>query len=167
MALREAILTEYDHEVGTTRRVLERMTDGALAFRPHPRSMSMGGLATHLANLPNWADPILNGTRLDLADAPARQTERTSRADILRAFDEAAALARRALDKTDAELVAPWTLARNGQEVFVVPRLAAFRTFVLNHLIHHRGQLSVYLRLNDIPVPPIYGATADEGQGAL
>jgi uncharacterized damage-inducible protein DinB len=167
MALREAILTEYDHEVGTTRRLLERMRDDRLAFKPHPRSMSMGGLATHLSNLPGWADAILNGTRFDLADAPPALAERTSRAEILQAFDEATIRARAWLDKTDAELTAPWTLARNGHDVFVVPRLAAFRTFVLNHLIHHRGQLSVYLRLNDIAVPPIYGATADEGQGAL
>jgi uncharacterized damage-inducible protein DinB len=167
MALRDALLTEYDHEVGTTRRLLARMTDDRLAFRPHARSMTMGGLATHLANLPNWTDAILNATRFDLAQAPPNQAERTSCAEILEAFDRATAAARRSLDKTDAELVAPWTLARNGQELFVVPRLAAFRTYVLNHLIHHRGQLSVYLRMNEIPVPPIYGATADEGLGAL
>jgi uncharacterized damage-inducible protein DinB len=167
MTFRDALLTEFDHEVGATRRVLERLPDDRLAWKPHARSWSMGGLATHLGNLPRWADAILNGTSFDLADAPPRLAERTSRADILAAFDEAAASARTWLDKTDAELAAPWKLTRNGQEVFVVPRLAAFRSFVLNHLIHHRGQLTVYLRLNDVPVPAIYGASADEGQGAL
>ncbi len=167
MALKDAILSEYDHEIGTTRRLLARIPDDRLSWKPHARSMSMGGLCTHLSNLPRWADPILNQTSFDLAGAGPHAAERTSQAEILAAFDEATATARRWLDRTDAELVAPWTLRRNGQEVFVVPRLAAFRTFVLNHLIHHRGQLSVYLRLNDIPVPAMYGASADEGQGAL
>jgi uncharacterized damage-inducible protein DinB len=167
MALRDAILTEYDHEIATTRRLLERMPDDALAWKPHSRSMSMGGLATHLSNLPTWADAILNSVRFDLADTPPNRQALTSRAEILEAFDRSTHDARTWLAKTDGELEAPWTLARNGRVIFVVPRIAAFRTFVLNHLIHHRGQLSVYLRLNDVPVPPIYGATADEGQGAL
>jgi uncharacterized damage-inducible protein DinB len=92
-----------------------------------------------------------------------RSAEKTSRAEILAAFDENTARARGWMDKTDAEYVARWALRRGGHEMFSMPRIAAFRSFVMSHLIHHRGQLSVYLRLNDVPVPPIYGPTADEG----
>ena len=88
--------------------------------------------------------------------------EKKSRAELLEHFDGKVRLARAALDKTDAELIAPWTLQRSGQEMFTLPRIAAFRTFVLYHSVHHRGQLSVYLRLNNIPVPSIYGPSADE-----
>jgi uncharacterized damage-inducible protein DinB len=116
----------------------------------------------HLAHLPHWADFILNHTAIDLADHPPITDEKKSRAELLDYFDGQVRLARAALNKTDAELVAPWTLRRSGQEMFTLPRIAAFRTFVLYHSAHHRGQLSVYLRLNDIPVPSIYGPTADE-----
>jgi uncharacterized damage-inducible protein DinB len=163
MAIKDGLLAEFDHEIGTTRRLLERVPDDKLAWKPHPKSMSLGGLATHLSNLPNWGGTILTGTSFDLADAPPNLEEKTSRADILAAFDAASRQARATLDKTDAELVSPWTLKRAGQQVFTLPRVAAFRTFVLYHVVHHRGQLSVYLRLNDIPVPAIYGPSADEG----
>ena len=160
--MRDALLAEFDHEIGTTRKLLERLPDDRLAWKPHEKSMSFGGLATHLSNLPNWGAMILNEAGFDLADAPPNQEEKTSRADILAAFDAAAAHARGAISKTDAELLAPWSLKRGGQQLFTMPRATAFRTFVLYHLVHHRGQLSVYLRLNDIPVPAIYGPTADE-----
>ena len=162
MPLKDGLLVEFDHEIGTTRKLLERLPDDKLAWKPHDKSMSLGGLATHLSNLPNWGATILNGAGFDLADAPPNLDEKTSRADILAAFDAAAALARGSIAKTDAELVAPWSLKRGGQQVFTMPRATAFRTFMLYHLVHHRGQLSVYLRLNDIPVPSIYGPTADE-----
>lgn len=124
--------------------------------------MTLGGLATHLANLPIWGDIILNQTSFDLADAPPQLNEKVSRAEVLADFDQKVRATRAWLDRTDAELVAPWTLKRGGQQMFTMPRVAAFRSFVLSHSIHHRGQLSVYLRLNDVPVPAIYGPTADE-----
>src|SRR5207253_265909 len=99
---------------------------------------------------------ILNDLSFDLADAPPPLEPKTSRAEILAAFDAAARQTRTWLEKTDAELMAPWSLRRGGHEVFTLPRVAAFRTFVLYHVVHHRGQLSVYLRLNDVPVPAIY-----------
>jgi uncharacterized damage-inducible protein DinB len=162
MSIKDGLLADFDHEMGTTRKLLERLPEDKLAWKPHLKSMSIGGLATHLGNIPLWAGTILNEASFDLATAPPNPPERTSRADILAAFDQARAQTRGWMDKTDAEYVAPWTLMRGGQEVFTVPRVAAFRSFVLHHTIHHRGQLSVYLRLNDVPVPAIYGPSADE-----
>jgi uncharacterized damage-inducible protein DinB len=163
MAIKDGLLADFDHEMGTTRRLLERLPDDRLSWKPHPKSMTLGGLATHLSNLPHWAETILNEPFFDLASAPPSLQEKASRAEILASFDATRAQARAWLDKSDAEYAATWTLKRGGQEVFTVPRIAAFRSFVLHHIIHHRGQLSVYLRLNDIPVPAIYGPSADEG----
>jgi len=162
MSIRDGLLADYDHEMGTTRRLLERLPDDRLSWKPHPRSMTLGGLATHLSTIPHWAGTILNDASFDLAAAPPNAAEKASRADILAGFDELRRQTRAWMDKTDAEYQALWTLKRGGQQVFSVPRVAAFRSFVLHHMIHHRGQLSLYLRLNDVPVPAIYGPSADE-----
>ena len=161
--LKEALVAEYDHEMGTTRKLLERLPEAQLSWKPHDRSMSLGGLATHLGRIPQWAGTILNDPFFDLAEAPADGAEYTSRVAILSAFDETRARTRAWMDKTDGEYNSLWTLKRAGQQVFSLPRVSAFRSFVLHHIIHHRGQLSVYLRLNDVPVPAIYGPSADEG----
>jgi uncharacterized damage-inducible protein DinB len=163
MGIKDGLLAEYDHEMATTRKLLARLPDDRLPWRPHAKSMSLGGLATHLANLPNWTDIILNRSFFDMATLPPPLAEKTATADILAWFDLAVARARPLLEKTDAELTGRWTLKRGEQEILSIPRVAAFRSWVLSHAIHHRGQLSVYLRLNDIPLPPIYGPTADEG----
>jgi len=161
--MKDGLLAEFDHEIGTTRRLLERLPDDKLAWKPHEKSMSLAGLGTHIGNLPRWGAAILNEASFDLTTAPPNLEERRSRDEILTAFDASARQTRGWLDRTDAELAAPWSLKRGGQEVFTMPRVTAFRTFVLYHLVHHRGQLSVYLRLNDVPVPAIYGPSADEG----
>jgi len=163
MAMKDGLLAEFDHEMGVTRRLLDRLPDDKMATRPHDRSMSLGGLATHIANLPNWTAIIMNQAGFDMAEAPPKRDELTSRAAVLADFDTSVRAARALLDKTDAELVAPWTLKRSGQQIFTMPRMGVFRSFVMSHTIHHRGQLSVYLRLNNIPVPAIYGPSADEG----
>ena len=163
MALKDTLLMEFDHEMGTTRRLLDRIPDEQLGWKPHEKSMSLGGLATHLSNLPNWGTTILNDPSYDLAAAPPNLSAGSSRAEILSSFDSAVAQTRTALDKTDDVLAATWTLKRGDQEMFSMPRAAAFRSFVLCHIVHHRGQLSVYLRMNNVPVPAIYGPTADEG----
>jgi uncharacterized damage-inducible protein DinB len=161
--MKDTLLAEFDHEMGTTRRLLERVPDVQLNWKPHEKSMTLGGLATHLSNLPNWGTTILNDASYDLAAGPPNLTEAGSRADVLANFDAAVSRTRVALDRTDAELGAQWNLTRGDQEMFSLPRAAAFRTFVLYHIVHHRGQLSVYLRLNNVPVPSIYGPSADEG----
>jgi uncharacterized damage-inducible protein DinB len=163
MTLKDTLLVEYDHEVGTTRKLLERLPDEQLGWRPHDKSMSLGELATHLTNIPMWAESILNEGGFDLSGAPPPRDARVSRADVLDAFDAATKQTRGWMDKTDAEYQAPWTLKRDGQVMFTTPRIVAFRSWILNHLIHHRGQLSVYLRLTNVPVPSIYGPSADEG----
>ena len=163
MVVKDALLAEYDHEMGTTRRLLERVPDDKLAWKPHEKSRALGELACHLGNIPTWAGTILNESSFDLAERRPDQEPKTSRADILALFDDSTKNARALMDKSDAEYMAPWSLKRGGQDWFSMPRIAAFRSFVINHTIHHRGQLSVYLRLNQIPVPPIYGPTADEG----
>jgi uncharacterized damage-inducible protein DinB len=163
VALKDAILAEYDHEMAATRKVLERIPDDKLTWRPHDKSRTLGALGLHVANLPNWGELILDRFSVDLSEAPPINKEPESRSSILSAFDASRARTRKLLDKTDAELAAIWSLKREGQEVFSLPRSAAFRTFVLSHIVHHRGQLSVYLRLNDISVPALYGPSADEG----
>lgn len=163
MALKDAILAEYDHEMASTRKVLERIPDAKLTWKPHEKSRTLGALGLHVANLPTWGELILDRFSVDLAEAPPINGEPESRSSILLAFDASRAKTRKLLDKTDAELVAMWSLKREGQEVFSLPKSAAFRTFVLSHIVHHRGQLSVYLRLNDIAVPALYGPSADEG----
>jgi len=159
----DALLPEFDHEMTITRQLLERVPDDRLAWKPHAKSMSVGGLATHLSNLPWWGQVTLNDPEFDLAAFP-NQAEATSRAQILETFDRNVATTRAALaGKGDGELMAPWALKRAGQTIFSLPKASVWRSFVLSHVVHHRGQLSVYLRLLDVPVPSIYGPSADEG----
>lgn len=164
MSIRDALLPEYDHEMGTTRRLLDRVPEAEFAWKPHEKSMSLGQLAGHLANIPFWCSAVLDATGFDLASVETRPTPPASRAALLDEFDRKVAAARATLARqTDAEMLAPWTLRQGTHEVFTLPRISAIRSFVLNHSIHHRGQLSVYLRLRNVPLPPIYGPTADEG----
>jgi uncharacterized damage-inducible protein DinB len=160
-------LPEFDREMAVTRRMLERLPDDRLAWRPHARSYTLGALAQHLANLPAWAPRLLDGPAYDLAPgggdtAPGRAVP-GSRAELLAAFDANVASAHARIERaSDAELMEPWSLLKAGVALFTLPRAAALRSFLMNHSIHHRGQLTVYLRLLDVPVPPSYGATADE-----
>ena len=163
MAIKDALLADYDHEMATTRKLLDRLPDDTLSWTPHAKSMSIGVLAAHLSNIPRWAGTILNEPFFDLAGEQPRVPDSTSRANLLAAFDATVRQARGWMDKSDAEYMSLWTLRRGGREMFSLPRVTAFRNFILHHAIHHRGQLSVYLRLNDIPVPSIYGPSADEG----
>jgi uncharacterized damage-inducible protein DinB len=163
MPMVDALLPEFDHEMSMTRKLLERVPDDRLAWKPHAKSMSVGGLATHLSNLPWWGQVTIAQSELDLASFPP-QPEATSRAQILETFDRNVGATRAAISgRSDAEMMAHWTLKRAGQTILSLPRAAVWRSFVISHVVHHRGQLSVYLRLLDVPVPSIYGPSADEG----
>ena len=165
MTIAELLLPEVDQEMATTRRVLERVTDDKLGWKPHDKSWSMGDLASHIVNMIKWTEPTMNAAEFDMATVPPAQMNPTasSRAQLLEWFDANAAAARAALAKPDADYFLPWTLKQGGQVIFTMPRYTCIRSFFLNHVIHHRAQLGVYLRLTDIAVPAMYGPSADEG----
>jgi uncharacterized damage-inducible protein DinB len=157
------ILPEFDQEMANTRKSLERVPEDKFSFKPHTKSMTLGGLATHLATINHWAEAIFGLDSFDVKTAPPT-VELKSRAEVLAAFDKTTAAARKAIaDSTDAHFMRPWTLTAGSHTVLTLPRVVVVRSFLLNHNIHHRAQLGVYLRLNDVPVPSIYGPSADEG----
>ena len=165
MGVSESILPEFDHEMANTRKTLERVPDEKFDWKPHEKSMAMGGLATHLSNLPTWAGTAINMDEFDMAPGgiPIKVPACTSQKEVLENFDKNVAAARAVIaGASDEHLFKPWTLLAGGNKVLSLPRVAVLRSFVMNHLIHHRAQLGVYLRLNDIPVPSIYGPSADE-----
>ena len=162
MAIVDSLIPEFDHEMATTRKVLERVPEERFDWKPHEKSFSLGVLAQHVATLPTWGTETLMRSEIDLVgnNPPASAA---SKSELLNTFDKNVADARAALaGKSDAELMAMWSLKRNGKTVFSMPKTTVLRSFMLNHLIHHRAQLTVYLRLLDIPVPSIYGPSADE-----
>ena len=167
MSFSEMMLPEFDLEMANTRKTLERVPEDKLAWKPHVKSTSLGGLATHLANIPSWTKNTLEQDELDFAPPgapPFRLEEAKSRSELLAAFDKNVANARAALESaSDEKWLGPWSLLNGGNKIFTLPRAAVMRSFVMNHLIHHRAQLGVYLRLLDVPVPSIYGPSADEG----
>ncbi len=165
MGLGESILPEFDHEMANTRKTLARVPDEKFDWQPHEKSMAMGGLANHLSNLPSWAGVTINMDQFDMAPGgtPIAFPSCKSREEVLDTFDKNVAEARAAIAGAgDEHLLKTWTLLSGGNKVLSLPRVAVLRSFVMNHIIHHRAQLGVYLRLNDIPVPSIYGPSADE-----
>ena len=166
MAIAESILPEFDHETATTRTMLESVPEAKAEWTPHPKSMSLGTLAMHIVNVScNWGPVTLRQAEFDLnppggpAVAPPRFE---STAQLLKIYDDGIRATRALLVATsDGEFMMPWTLKNGGKAMFSLPRVGVFRSLVLNHAVHHRGQLSVYLRLLDVPLPSIYGPTAD------
>ncbi|MCC6931451.1 MAG: DinB family protein [Gemmatimonadaceae bacterium] len=166
MSIAQSILPEFDHEMATTRKLLERAPEAQFGWKPHEKSMSLGQLANHLAALPFWGVVTMKEVELDM-NPPGGEGYKTPRlatvAEILAAFDDNVGKARAAIASSgDADFMVAWSLKNAGHTIFTMPRIAVLRTFVINHEIHHRGQFSVYLRLHNVPVPSIYGPTADE-----
>lgn len=163
MSIAKTLLPEFIHELAQTRKTLVRVPFEKGGYQPHPKSMTMLALAGHLANVPSWADFTLRTPSLDLATVEPNQAPESHEA-MLASFDTRASSALEALAAaSDEEMLAPWTLSAGDKTFFTMPRIAVLRSMVINHLIHHRGQLTVYLRMNDIPVPALYGPSADEG----
>jgi len=156
--------------MANTRKALERVPEDKFGWKPHEKSMTMGRLSTHVAELAGWVPTTLETESLDFAPpgAPPYQPKTAgSRAELLDMFDKSVAAAHAAISAaTDAQLMVPWTLLAGGKAIFSMPRAAVLRGMVINHIIHHRGQLSVYLRLNNVPVPSLYGPSADEPLGS-
>jgi uncharacterized damage-inducible protein DinB len=150
--------------MATTRRTLERVPEDKMDWRPHQKSMTMGRLACHIAEIPGFASSAARADSMDLAKGEYKEIQATGRQQLLEAFDQTVAEARSAIANIgDAELMKPWSLRRGEITLLRMPKAAVIRTLTMNHLIHHRGQLSVYLRLTDTAVPSIYGPSADEG----
>ena len=162
MAIVDALLPEFDHEMTVTRKLLERVPEERFGWKPHEKSYTLGQLAQHVATLPMWGLITINQSELDLGGGQQLPAV-TDRAALLALFDGHVAGTRSALTgKSDAELMAPWTLKSGGKTLFSMPKAAVWRSFVMSHLIHHRGQLSVYLRIQNVALPSMYGPSADE-----
>lgn len=159
----QSMLPEFDHEFATLRTFLERVPEDKLDYKPHEKSMSMGQLAGHLAEIPGWVDATLLQDELDFGAMEYEPYHMTSREAVLAKFDADLKQARATLEGTsDETMMGTWTM-RTGDDVHMaMPKVAVLRSFVLNHMIHHRAQLGVFFRLNDVPVPQSYGPTADD-----
>lgn len=156
-------------ELAATRRILAVVPDEHADWKPHAKSFSLGALAAHLSNVTIWGTVTMTMPELDLSGPDANQgmqREYPGRDELLAHFDRHAAAFRAAVVAADdAAFLAPWTLRHGGQAFFTMPRVAVLRSFVMNHMIHHRGQLTVYLRMHDVPLPELYGPTADSPRG--
>jgi uncharacterized damage-inducible protein DinB len=165
MTISELILPEFDKEMASTRKILECVPDDKMDFKPHEKSMALGRLASHVAEMTLWAEHTLTMDKLELTPED-KQFVGKSRAEILERFDKYAKSGREALAKTsDADFQRNWALIWNGNPVLSGTKYEVLRSVVMNHLIHHRGQLGVYLRLNNHPIPGMYGPSADEAKG--
>lgn len=166
MSIAQSILPEFDQEMAGTRKTLERIPNDKLGWKAHPKSNSIGWVAAHLAEIPGWVEGTLTKDSWDInpvGGEPYQSPKATSREQIIEVFDRNVAAARKAIAATsDEAFQKQWSLVSAGKPLFTMPRIAVIRGFVLNHTIHHRAHLLVYLRLNDIPVPGLYGPSADE-----
>lgn len=166
--LGQSLLGEFDHEMANARKTIERVPDEKFDWKPHPKSMTMGALAAHIAIISDWAKSIVETPNFDVQPPdgqPWRPPELKTCAEVLTFFDQGVPKARAAIAAaSDQSMMTPWSLLSGGKPVFTMPRVAVLRSFVMNHMIHHRAQLGVYLRINDVPLPALYGPSADEGR---
>jgi uncharacterized damage-inducible protein DinB len=167
MTIGQSMLPEFDQEMQNTRKTLERVPDDKWNWKPHDKSGTLSWLAGHVGTVPEWITMTINTEELDYAPVggPAFEPPKIgNRKEVLAAFDKGAAEARTALaGVSDADLMKGWKLLAGGQEIFTMPRMACIRGMCMNHMIHHRAQLTVYYRLLGVPVPGLYGPSADEG----
>jgi uncharacterized damage-inducible protein DinB len=168
MKIRDTLLPEFDLETATTRKCLARIPDDKFSFKPHPKSFDMAALAVHIATMLDWGASTIETESFDYAPvggSPYVPPVAKTNTELLALFDSSSAKFRAALAAAgDDALMAPWSLLAGGKTIFTMPRVAVLRGMIFNHIVHHRGQLSVYLRLCDIPVPSIYGPSADEAK---
>jgi len=168
MTIAQALLPEFDHEMANTRKTLERIPDDKLDWRPHEKSFDMRAMLTHMANMPKWSVMTINESSFDMepeGEEPIKEEPVETVEGALEMFDANVAAAREAIaNASDETLMASWSLLKAGEEVLTFPKVAVLRSFIMNHMIHHRGQLTVYLRLNDLPLPALYGPSADENE---
>jgi len=162
MSFSQSLLPEFDMEMQKTRKILERVPDDKMDYQPHPKSMSLARLATHVAELPTWTGPTVDLEVLEIPD-DFKPHIAGSRAELLETFDKAVAEARPKIESTsDEQWQKMWSLKFGGNIVFSAPKATVMRSVIMSHLIHHRAQLGVYLRLNDVAIPGMYGPSADE-----
>jgi uncharacterized damage-inducible protein DinB len=166
MPISELLLPEFDQEMANTRKVLERCPENKFTWKPHDKSFAMGALATHIAAMTGWLADTMTKDTYDIAPVgqePYKEEPAKTQTELLARFDGGVAKARKALEgASDEHWMKTWSLLSGGQALFTMPRYTAVRSFIFNHVIHHRAQLGVYLRLNNVPVPAIYGPSADE-----
>jgi uncharacterized damage-inducible protein DinB len=163
MTIAQSMLPEFDHEMANTRKMLERLPEDKLEFKPDPKSMSLGRLAGHVAEMPGWGTVTIGQDELDLLPGMTALTAK-SKSQLLDVFDKNVSDSRAALSgASDEHLMKEWKLKVNGNVVMAMPRIAVLRSMVMNHTIHHRAQLGVYYRMNGVPIPGMYGPSADEG----
>jgi len=166
MSISQALLPEFDHEVATTRKILDRLPEDKFGWKPSESSMAAGRLASHIAEMGGWGAVTMTSELFDIApvgvETPAALNVSTH-AELMGAFDKLMADTRKAIESaSDADYMVNWTLAKGGVKILTMPRIAVMRSFVMNHIIHHRGQLSVYLRILGCKIPSIYGPSGDE-----
>ena len=169
MSISASMLPELEMELATTRKCLERLPTEKFGWKPHEKSMPLAGLATHITKMLGWGADICKSDSFDVAPVgaePYREDPAASTEDLLAQFDKHAAECKAALaTTTDEQMMQTWSLLSGGNVVMAMPRIACLRGFVFSHIVHHRGQLTVYMRLNDILVPSIYGPSADDPGG--
>jgi uncharacterized damage-inducible protein DinB len=162
------LIAEFDQEMANTRKMLERYPEGKADWRPHEKSMPLGALSGHITDLPGWTVPTLKQESLSFEPSDYKPLIGQSAQQLLEIFDKNVKNAREAIEQTsDEAFMQPWSLIISGKTLFTMPRIAVMRSMVMNHLIHHRAQLGVYLRLNNIAIPGMYGPSADEDQSAF
>ncbi len=163
MAIAQALLPEFDREMATTRKMLERFPEDKVEWRPHDTCMTLGRLAGHVSELAGWTIPTMTQDKLEMDPKNYNPSIVKSRAEAVKQFDETVKNARAAIaGASDEQFMKPWTFVAGGQTIFTMPKIAVMRSFVMNHLIHHRGQLAAFYRIAGVPVPSLYGPSKDE-----